>query len=57
MNAKQAELMRCLTAAQAALWDVIDNPTPGTEMMLGIMTVRVARLGAGLIAKPPERGH
>lgn len=49
---KMLELMRALTAAQAALWDVIDEPDkPGAQMMLGIMTTRCARLGAELITR------
>lgn len=55
MDEKQMELMRALTAAQAALWDVVDNPTAGAQMMLGIMTTRCARLGAGLITRTPKK--
>ncbi len=45
MNEKHTELMRSLVAAQAALWDVIDNPgAKGAEMMLNIIVSRVARL-------------
>lgn len=52
---KMLELMRTLTAAQAALWDVIDEPdNSGKQMLLGIMTTRCARLGAELITK---KGH
>lgn len=42
---KHLELMRGLTAAQAALWDVIDNPdAKGSQMMLSVMVKRCARL-------------
>jgi selenophosphate synthase len=45
MNEKELELMRSLVAAQAALWDVIDDPEiPSTRAILAIVTARIARL-------------
>jgi hypothetical protein len=50
MTPKQAELMRCLTACQAALWEVVEE-TPGTgpglvtsSKMLKICVERVQEL-------------
>jgi hypothetical protein len=58
VSEKFLELMRTLTAAQAALWDVIDNPdAPGPRTMLGIMSARVARLGADIASGPTRKGH
>lgn len=42
---KQIELMRSLTAMQAALWDVVDNPeAEGARRMLAVMHMTVTRL-------------
>jgi hypothetical protein len=46
MSEKQAELMRGLTAMQAALWDVIDTNMNSVDarQMLAIIAARVTRL-------------
>lgn len=55
VDEKMLELMRALTAAQAALLDVIARPdAPSPRVMLGIMVDQATQIEAELT---PKRRH
>ncbi len=54
IDERHIELMRRLTAAQAALWDVVDDPDAvGARQMFGVMMASASRLTRELLGDPP----